>query len=721
MPRPLHFSLLSLLLGSALLAQDAAPIGPLAPRPSNLAPSCGLQQEADGSLLAVGSAYKATFAAGQLVFTPALGAAAAHDLPLAMTVTHVGRGELAPVGTATTARRELLVEFVRDQMTERFEVRPDGLKQSFVFAQLPPGGGDLVVRARFTSELRPERAHSDGQLALLVPGVGGVTIGQVVGIDARGRRTTGSLRCSGDTLDFVLPADFVAQAALPLIVDPLLAPLVFVSGTLEDDTQPVVAHLGSPFNQYMIVWKRTMSVSNSDILAQRYFDDLSGNSGSLLSIEASAVSADTPRVVSTPANTSWFVCWRQASDILGVKIFNNGIFSSVLTLAGGPDVQTEPDLGGDGFGGQGIAIAVWCNQNTDSIESCRITLTTNPPTVGPVTTLVANASATQQLSDPVVSRSNQSQNWLLSYGLTNIAVSRTLRGQVFGSALAPVGVDFPIAGGPGISAVGATIAGDGLSWVVAYVTIETGPGLRVQCNTVRLGFGQVVIDPPRILTPAGQVLNNPTAAWFGESVLIGCTRTNGTQNDALLLSIDPFTCLDCESTIVVDTAGNAPFLALCSRFQHPPTSAEGLVVWVPIGVTSFGNLNAQRVLPQDGITSAGSGACGQGSLHTSCARVGNANFAVRLRVGPANTLAFAVVSTGVLNFVCGPCIVVPDFSIGVVDFVGATSPLGDAAYALAIPANPTLSGQTLATQFAYFGTSCLGTFQLSQGRLFTIE
>lgn len=721
MHHPIHVGLFSLLLGAALLAQDAAPGGLPVPRPSSLAASCGLQREADGSLLAVGSAYKATFAAGQLVFTPALGALADHDLPLAMSVTHVGRGDLLPVGPAGTAQGELLVEFVRDQLTERYEVRPDGLKQSFVFTQLPKGGGDLVVRTRFVSELHAERAHSDGALLFTVPGVGGVTIGQVVGIDAHGRRAMGSMRCRGDTLDFVLPADFVAHAALPLVVDPLLNPLVFVSATLEDDTDPVVAHLGSPFNHYMIVWKRAMSASNSDILAQRYFDDLSGNAGSLISIEASAVSADSPRVVSTPANTSWFVCWRQASDILGVKIFNNGTLTGVVTLAGGADVQTEPDLGGDGFGGQPIAIAVWCNRSTDSIDACSINMTTSPPTVGPVVTLIANPSATQQLSDPVLPRSNPTQNWLLTYGLNNIGVSRTLRGQVFGSAFTPVGVDFPIAGGPGISAVGATVAGDGGNWVTAYVTIQTGPGLRLQCNTVRLGAGQVVMDPPRILTPAGQVLNNPTAAWFGESVLIGCTRTNGAQNDVLLLSIDPFTCLDCESTIVVDTAGNAPFVALCSRHLHSPTTAEGLVAWVPIGVSSLGNLNAQRVLPQDGVTAAGSGACGQGFVHTSCARVGNADFAVRLRVGPANQLAFAVVSTGVLNFACGPCIVVPDFSIGVIDFVGATSPLGDAAYGLAIPANPTLAGQSLATQFAYFGASCLGSFQLSQGRVFTIE
>ncbi len=721
MHHPLHVGLFTLLLGAALLAQDAAPGGPPVQRPSNLAASCGLQQQADGTLLAVGTAYKATFAAGHLVFTPALGALAAHDLPLSLAVTHVGRNDLQEVGPARTEHGELLVEFVRDELTERCEVRPEGIKQSFVFTQLPQGGGDLVVRTRCLSELRPERAHSDGALAFTLPGVGGVTIGQVVGIDARGRRAIGSLRCDGDALDFVLPAEFVAQAALPLVVDPLLAPLVFVSATLEDDTEPVVAHLGSPFDQYMIVWKRAMSASNSDILAQRWFDNLSGNAGSLISIEASAVSADSPRVVSTPANTSWFVCWRQANDILGVKIFNNGTQSSVVTLAGGPDVQTEPDLGGDGFGGQAIAIAVWRNQTTDSIEARSINMTTNPPTAAPVVTLIANPSATQQVSDPVLSRSNPTPIWLLTYGLNNSGVSRTLRGQVFGSGFAPVGSDFPIAGGPGISATGAAVAGDGGSWVIGYLTIQTGPGLRLQCNTVRIGNGQVVIDPPRVLTPAGQVLNNPTLAWFGESVLIGCTRTNGSQNDVLLLSIDPFTCLDCESTIVVDAAGNAPFVGLCSRHLHSPTAAEGLVVWVPIGVTSLGNLNAQRVLPQDGVTAAGSGACGQGIVHTSCARVGNADFAVRLRVGPANQLAFAVVSTGVLNFACGPCVVVPDFSIGVVDFVGATSPLGDAAYALAIPANPALAGQSLATQFAYFGTSCLGSFQLSQGRVFTIE
>ena len=49
-----------------------------------------------------------------------------------------------PVGPAETQHGDFTATFVRPELHERFEVRPEGLKQSFAFAQLPPG--DVLQR-----------------------------------------------------------------------------------------------------------------------------------------------------------------------------------------------------------------------------------------------------------------------------------------------------------------------------------------------------------------------------------------------------------------------------------------------------------------------------------------------------------------------------------------------------------------------------------------------
>ena len=229
--------------------------------------------------------YKATFRAGELEFTPLLGRQAPRNLPLALQVTHCSRGEPVPVGPATLNHDGLVATFGRPELDERLEVRADGIKQSFVFASLPPGNGDLVVRCRVRSELRPQATRSATGLRFLHGSVGGVEVGEVLGLDADGNACGGSLHCDGEHVDFVLPASFVQQARLPLVVDPLLSTIVVTSSTLVDSA-PDVAPLPAPVDAYLVVWQRTVSATDRDVRAQR----VSSNGtllGSLIMLETS--------------------------------------------------------------------------------------------------------------------------------------------------------------------------------------------------------------------------------------------------------------------------------------------------------------------------------------------------------------------------------------------------------------------------------------------------
>lgn len=99
-----------------------------------------------------------------------------------------------------------------------------------MFERLPAGSGDLIVRGRIRTELQAQPA-ADGQdgMAFVDAGLGGVNVGQVIGVDARGSRCPGTMRFCDGELEFVLPAAFVDRAVLPLTVDPLAGTAVNMS------------------------------------------------------------------------------------------------------------------------------------------------------------------------------------------------------------------------------------------------------------------------------------------------------------------------------------------------------------------------------------------------------------------------------------------------------------------------------------------------------------
>jgi len=79
------------------------------------------------------------------------------------------------------------------------------------------------VRLQVRTDLKlSEQRGSDGSLRFLGEEFGGVTIGQVVGIDGNGDRATGSMQYEDGVLELRLPQSFVDGAALPLVLDPMI-------------------------------------------------------------------------------------------------------------------------------------------------------------------------------------------------------------------------------------------------------------------------------------------------------------------------------------------------------------------------------------------------------------------------------------------------------------------------------------------------------------------
>ena len=107
----------------------------------------------------------------------------------------------AAAGNAVAPRQQgMVASYDRgNDVVETYEARVDGVKQNFTFQTVPMGSGDLVVECELQTELQSVRGTSDQGFSLEMPGVGGVTIGQVIGVDAFNGRVTGSMSCDGAT------------------------------------------------------------------------------------------------------------------------------------------------------------------------------------------------------------------------------------------------------------------------------------------------------------------------------------------------------------------------------------------------------------------------------------------------------------------------------------------------------------------------------------------
>src|SRR5262245_36488114 len=175
--------------------QFPAPPAPAAPS----ARSFGLSDPGapDGRLLGGGPDFHAEFAPGTFLFLPALGREAPETRPVSFTLEEIRVGERlvhAASADARPARDGNRAVYARGpSIEERYEVRADGVHQTFVFASPEElsGGGDLVVRGRLDTALERVAAEEaeieSAGLRFEVPGFGGVRWGTVTGVDAAGR------------------------------------------------------------------------------------------------------------------------------------------------------------------------------------------------------------------------------------------------------------------------------------------------------------------------------------------------------------------------------------------------------------------------------------------------------------------------------------------------------------------------------------------------------
>jgi hypothetical protein len=419
-------------LGAALAQGDATAAKPGQPpgRPTSesiqwIAPVH--DTTADGTIHTAGASYVARFDAAGATFVPFLGETAERTWPVTfrLAAAQVGDRPL-PVTPAMPRRDGDVVAFDRGGAIEQYVTMLDGFEQRFVFASLP-ARGELRLRIGTSSDLEP--SLTDDGVRFAGP-LGGVRYGHAIAIDGNGRRVAMTTTLVENGLELTVPAEFVASATLPLVVDPLVGSLSLMVST-PIPTRNADAAWDTSTNMWVVAFERTLSATDSNVYVIRVAPHGSGQGG-LATIDSSGTSWRKPRIANLASSDKFLVvaeCDDAASApwIGGRTVTNvNGVWSigSELTIAksgqnGAPiGAYAAPDVGGDGHASATGQWVVVYEYGTAPDRDIHLREVAYDGSVTGVPTLVATTSFDER--GPRISKSNgqgnlATQRWALAY------------------------------------------------------------------------------------------------------------------------------------------------------------------------------------------------------------------------------------------------------------------------------------------------------------------
>ena len=418
----------SVVLAAAVLAQDgrvpfdrtAAPTAATAPAAvlQDLGPLPPLVVDAasPAETWVVGRGYKARIAADGLQFHALPGP----ELPLqpvALALQQVQLGGIAlPLRTSKLPDDGNRCVLDHGSVREHFDLRPEGVEQSFHFADLPTRG-ELVVRVAVTTALAA--MPQDGGVRFGT-GPQAVHYGSATVLDAAGRRLELPSEWIDGGLQITVPASFVASASLPLVVDPLLStPALWVAGTGAGANLSVAGPdlAFSPVtDSWLLVWQVQVASNDHDVYARRFdanWNPLGGAQG----VELTTADWSVPKVAHLARGDEWRIAAYVQS---GPATFNvhlrrwsaTGAVGAAFVVGGGFATAVPsfgPAIGGDSYGGIGPSrvLVAWPSGN-----NVRYITVDEVGAIGVLQTI----SGTGTVADLAISKSNRSVRWLLVWG-----------------------------------------------------------------------------------------------------------------------------------------------------------------------------------------------------------------------------------------------------------------------------------------------------------------
>jgi len=632
-----------------------------------------------------GPDFRAFWTAGGMRYEPALGRRAATLQHLELATLSLGREFgtelLGGARPAPQAFGERAVYAWGHGVEERWDVRPEGVEFSYLLEARPEGEGDLVAKLALATELPFAGGRPDGGLAFESPGVGGVSIGAALGIDATGRTVPAALRYHNGELELRLPAEFVDSAVYPLLLDPLVGTVVDVEIEPVPNRRPDVAYDASS-GRYLAVWDREFSASLSVILARRL--STSGSPVGSVIVFPGGSFARKPRVANSNAANHFIVVYELESG--PHRIIARAVRASDGTLGPvGPtiDVSSEgalldPDVGGQGEASAALpaaTIVVWRDEAAGQLLFQRLLVHADGTleTSGEKTVLVADTLLSEQTLPRISSTSGTLGRHLIVWrqeiyfqdGLFSI------RGRVVGTdgqfksssqtlgELEDGAVDHP------------DVDGLDSNWVVAWERRPSGGGTGISARRVTYFNTLVPMGTSSIVdvtsAPFLFTATRPTVAWTPQKSWVAWRQSALLAGWSLRIAgLNSSSCAVCETSQQVATfnGGDNVYLSVTTTASGgSSTGFNGLLVWSEgDGVAPTIHAQALALDANGGTAVNQGGGCGAGGTATANQNpaIGTSNFQLSLS-GTIPSAPFTILNlaTPGLMFQCGPCQLVP--------------------------------------------------------------
>ncbi len=716
------FLLLALAVPGTATAQDPpAPRATLA-RTAAVAPEVSTfagVRASGGVLRGVARSYRVTFAERGLEFRPALGKNAPESATWHITGRTITRGDTIVLPAATpiperTHTRDR-VDYHWPRITERYDVRPDGVEQSFVFASRPPGRGDLAVDLDIATAL-PRAADA---IAWRNPRGGGVTLGAVTGIDATGRRCEGSVMFTDRGVRLALPAWFVDEASYPLVLDPLIATAVEALAGADYDF-PDVAY--DDYTQsYCIVWTQFFGGGQTGAIAS-VFTSPTLTYGYAFSINQPG-DQDSVRVCNIAGTGLYALIWvnydQQGSNISGLAFEPVQTNATQVFTVWGPGQVSQPVVSGEATLFDDDFLVAWLD-GTYGLLSCSIEIDQQFQ----VSATPINQVAAGPVTEPAFSKQGGNTGLhLLTWVDRPPGAPGWVRAQVLDH-------DANLLGSPAWIQNGTqncgwpAVDGDGFRFLFAWEEQEVGnpSATDIKGRTVTVGPAGItslggVVD---LVSYAGDLDIAPDVAQLGEQfglVFMAQNPLSPFYDDAYFQAVARDGTLIGGELRLELTPGNdyvyehAPRL-IGHRAGDPNTNSdEGLVVFADQSISTadsdVGLQLVEAIGPGGPIVDLGGG-CGPGGLAvgTGAFALGNPDFRCELYGAQPLAIPFLLLGLPGAQQTCGFCTYLQP--LGVL-FTANTA--GFATTPIALPGDPGLIGAVIEFQFASFNVNYVGCIQ----------
>lgn len=265
---------------AALSAQDHSPTNGLLSDPQSLRlPRTPIHTMASDEgiaygIWAAGADYKASFHDGA-TFVPYLGKDYPRSQSLRWSTSSARVGELElRTHAPRLSHTDFRAEYDLGGIVETYDVRDEGLEQTFVLNRRPAATGDLVIAGAIDTALHAVSGEAGPQGIVFVDDAGRqiLNYGAATAIDAHGNSMAMRTTLVDGTISLRLDGNWLANAAFPVTVDPLLSVFFTYGGIPLADFDLAREHSLNQGNLWLAA-SRHASATDEDLWMIRTDDD----------------------------------------------------------------------------------------------------------------------------------------------------------------------------------------------------------------------------------------------------------------------------------------------------------------------------------------------------------------------------------------------------------------------------------------------------------------